>query len=67
VGLAFGAALAQRFKLAFVGLGDGNGEAVREQVIARVTGGDFYLVGFTAKANDVAGENNFGLHKKRNA
>ena len=25
------------------------------------------LMGFTAEANDIAGENNFGLHKNRNA
>jgi len=60
---ALGAALAQRFGVAFVGLRKRNSQALREQIVARVTGGDANLIGFTAEADDVVSEDDFGLHK----
>src|SRR5208337_1643172 len=43
VGFAFGAALAQHFDLAFVGLRERYGQALRIQKVARVTGGNLHL------------------------
>ena len=53
----------ERLDLAFVGLRERNGEALREQIVARVAGGDLDLVGFTAEADDVVREDDFSFHK----
>ena len=58
---AFSAALAKCFKTALVGLRDGDGKALRDEIIARVAGGDFDLVGFTAEAHDVVREDDFSF------
>ena len=63
VRFALGAALAQGLDLAFVGLRERNGQPLREQIVARVAGGDLHLVGFGAEADDVVRENDFSLHK----
>jgi hypothetical protein len=60
---SFGAALAQGLDLALVGHGQRNGQALREKIVARVTGGNLHLVGFGAEADDVVRENDFSLHK----
>ncbi len=43
---AFGAALAQGLDVALVRLCQRDGQPLRKQIIARVTGGDLYLIGF---------------------
>lgn len=64
---AFGALLLEGFKLAFVRRGDRHGEALGEKIVARVTGGDFDRVGFTAQANNVVSKDNFSFcHTKNN-
>ena len=39
----------------------GIAKPLRKQIIARVAGGDFDLVGFTAEADDVVGEDDFSF------
>ena len=53
----------ERLDLALVGPRERNRQPLREQIIARVAGGDLDLVGFGAEADDVVGENDFSLHK----
>ena len=65
VRFALGAALLERLDAALVGLRERNGQALREQIIARVAGGDFDLVGFAAEADDVVGKNDFSFHEIR--
>ena len=62
--LALGTALAQNFQAALVGAGQRHGKTLGKQIIARVTGGDFDLVGFGAQADDVVSENDFRFHAK---
>ena len=57
-----GPALTQRFEATLVALRDRYGEVLWEQVVARVTGGDLDLVGLGTEADDVADEDDFGLH-----
>ena len=45
------------FETALVGAADRNGQALRKQIVAGVAGGDLDLVGFTAEADDIVGEN----------
>src|ERR1051325_727999 len=59
----FSAALAKHFEPALVRIADRNGQALREKIIARVSRGDFDLIGFTAETYDVAGKNDFGFHE----
>ena len=61
VRFALGPALPEGFQAALVGGGQRNGQALREQIIAGVAGGDFDLVGLAAQANDVVRENNFSF------
>jgi hypothetical protein len=64
--LALGAALLERLDAALVRAVQRNCEALREKIVARVTGGDADLVGFTAKADNVVSENNFSFcHVKK--
>ena len=65
VRFAISPALVQDFEAALVGTGQRNGQALRKQIIARVAGGDFDLVGLGAQANDVDGQDDFGFHAKR--
>jgi hypothetical protein len=64
---AFGAALAERFEPALVASAQRNREPLGEKVVARVTGGDFDLIGFTTETDDVMSENDFCLCHKINA
>lgn len=64
MGFAFGAALAQCFEAALVPGADRDREALGKEVVARVTGGDFDLIGFTAETDDVMCENDFCLCHK---
>ena len=64
MGFALGAALAQGFDAAFVGASKGDGEALGKEIIPGVAGGDLDVVGLSAQANDVVGEDNFSFHKK---
>ena len=61
MGFAFGAALFERLDAALVGAGQRDRVALRQQVVARVAGGHFDLVGFTAKTDDVVSENDFSF------
>ena len=53
VGFAFGAALLEDFKTAFVRAGEWNCQTLRKEKIAGVTGCDLDLVGLAAEADDV--------------
>ena len=46
---------------ALVGGSYWNRQSLREQIIARVTGGDFHLIGFASQADDVVSQNNFSF------
>src|SRR6185436_18057279 len=61
VRLAFGAALLERFEAALIGAGQRNGQSLRKQIIAGVTGCDFDLVGLPAKTYNVVDENDFSF------
>ena len=61
VGFALGATLLEHFQAALVGGGQGNRQALWEQEVAGVAGGDFDLVGFAAQADDVVGEDDFSF------
>lgn len=64
MGFAFGAALLENFKAAFVGAGQRNCEALRKEKIAGVTSRDLYLIGLAAEADDIVCQNDFSFHKK---
>jgi hypothetical protein len=64
VRFAFGAALLEDFKPAFVGARQRNCQALREEIVAGVTSRDLDLVGLAAQADDVVSQNNFSLHRK---
>src|ERR1035438_6444190 len=53
VRLALGPALLERFKAALVGPRQWNSQSLREQIIAGVACGHFYLVGLATEANDI--------------
>jgi hypothetical protein len=57
VGFALAAALAQSFNAALVGGSQRDGQALREKIIAGVTGGHFDQVGLASQAHDVLNKN----------
>src|ERR1043166_9759992 len=66
VRFAFGAALLENLQPAFIGTRERNRESLRKEIIAGVAGRDFYLIGFTAEADDIVSENDFSLCHGKN-
>src|SRR6185503_11767591 len=64
VRLAVGAALAEHFEAALVGVGQRNRHTHRIEIIAGIAGGDFDLIRLGAEPDDLLGKDDFGLGHK---
>jgi hypothetical protein len=65
VRLTLGPALLQSFDLPFVGLGQRNRKALREEIIPGVACRHLHAIGLSAQTDDAACENNFSFHVER--
>ena len=64
VGFACAAAFLEGFDALLVGAGERDGQALGNEVVAGVAGGDFDLVGFSAKTHDILNEDDFSFCHK---